>query len=204
MPVSLRTNALLDLETVKRWLQVPTADTTQDDILKECINDASDIIEQRTSRKLKSQSVTEYHTGRNQNRLLFKQWPATAIAEVWIDNDSVFTDLSRKLDSGLYRISDGIELVLIGRLFPRGENNVKVVYTAGYSAPIPATLERAAKLLVEFFYQSRTDRRLGQTSKSKGGENVGFVDGYPKEIIELIDLFARSEFANLETNVNNS
>lgn len=204
MPVALRSNALLDLPTVKRWLQVATADTSQDDILNECINDASGVIEQRTSRLLKSQSVTEYHNGRNANRLLFKQWPVTAVAEVWIDSSSEFTDLQNKLASSLYRIVDGIELVLIGRLFPKGENNIKVVYTAGFTAPLPAALERAAKLLVEFFYQSRTDRRLGQTTKSKSGENVSYVDGYPKEIIDLIEPYCRVEFPNIETAVSNS
>lgn len=202
MPVALNANAFLTLEQAKRWLGIPSTETGPEDLVSELINEASDAIERITSRKLKALELTEYREGRDTNRLLFREYPVNSVASVRIDASSVFTDPSTLLAATEYNVQNGMELVLSRRI-PRGDRNVKLVYNAGYTT-IPPVLERACKLIIEHAYQMRTDRRIGQSSKSKAGESVSFTDGIPKAAQELIDPFIRYEFPNLEGPVQNT
>jgi len=79
--------------------------------------------------------------------------------------------------------------------------NIKVVYYAGYKSVVapgsgpdlPADLQHASILLVEWMYQMRADRRLGVQGKAKNQENIKFSQGMPPEVVELLEAHRRCD-----------
>ena len=190
------TIALTTLERAKEQCQIPDAETEIDNIMTRFINEASQRIENMTKRKLKSRTFTEYQDGSGNSRILTRQWPVISVAEVWLDSSSEFTDAAKMVDSSYYHIDQQNEgLVMRGgcRKFTRGIRNVKLVYDAGY-ATIPADLEGACLWMIEFLYEARSDERIGTSTKSKGDENVSFLQDVPEFIKDTIDKYTRFEF----------
>lgn len=198
MPFTLDTViALTSLENAKQQNQIPPAEPGQDDILTRFINEASQALENRTSRKLKERTYTEYHDGRNNNRLITLQWPVNSIAELWVDSSGEFTDVTKKLDPTDYYIDQQKEGIVLrgacGGFFSKGIRNIQVIYDAGYD-PVPADLEGACLWMVEFLYDMRSDERVGHQSKSKNSENVTFNQDVPQFVLDTIERYSRFEF----------
>lgn len=191
--MALNTNALTTLAMMKTYLGIGVSDTSQDTLIEYFINVTSDAIERYTQRKLKQVSITEYQDGRNQDRLLLKEWPASKPSAVYSDSNWTF-DSTTLIDSASYDVTNETDLVLNSGVFPKGKRNIKVVYTAGYST-IPSALEHACILFTENIYMARSDRRNGVNSKSKSGENVTFLDGMTAQIQQLLEPFVRTDFA---------
>lgn len=195
--MTLNANALTSLANVK--VQLGISVTTEDAFLERLINVASQQIERHCNRKFKSTAYTESFDGPMGNQIVLPQYPVTAIAGVWVDSTRVFasesqldaTDISdadQDLSRGLLRRVTG--------LFPKGVRNIKVTFTAGYSsieAQAP-DLEYACILLVEMAYRSRSDRRIGRRSISRGEESVSYLTEWPIEVIGLLDAYRREFF----------
>lgn len=196
------TIALTSLEKARQQCHIEDTDTSQDDILTRFINEASMRIETLTSRILKSRSITEYHDGRNNNRLITRQFPISVVSELWIDNSSEFTDSEDQLASTDYHIDEeNVGIVLASSCsssFRKGTRNIKIVYTGGYDT-IPVDLEGACLWMVEYLYDMRSDERIGTQSKSKNSESVVFHTDVPPFVQTVIDKYTRFEFA-LATN----
>lgn len=197
----LNSNALTTLAEAKSFLDIPTANTSADARIERFINAASDWIENYIARKIKSQTITEYHDGRLSNALLLRQWPAQKPTEVNIDGTWQFA-AATKLAADEYDVNDEGWLMLRSSVFPRGTRNIKIVYVGGYSA-VPSALEEACLMLVEYFYMHRNDRRSGVRSKSKNGENISYMDSIPGNITSMLDNYRRVEFPNSEAVVDN-
>lgn len=199
MPVTLDSNALVTLAVCKEMLNIPDADTGQDEVLKRLINSCTFRIERYIDRKVKKRSWTEYQDGRNNDRLLLRQWPAEKPSEVWIDADSKFTDTANKLATSDYELEiaangEGVGIILMGGLyFPNGRRNVKIIYPGGYD-PIPYDLEEACWQFVEFLYNVRNDQRIGVISKGKNNETTQYEQGIPKFLLPTLDLYRRNDF----------
>jgi len=208
MAVTPHTYALTTLATVKEHINIPGANVDFDDILQRFINATTERMENMTGRLLGKRTFTEYQDGRSNDRTTTNQWPAIKPTEVWIDNDSLFTDATTQLALADYELEldatgAGFGIVLLdGRVFDRGTRNVKLVYEAGYD-PIPDDLELAAIFMAEYFYDVRSDRRIGTESKGKNQENTRFLQDYPTFVLEIIDRYKRFEFATANVAVQN-
>ena len=207
MAVTLNDNALTLLATAKDHLDLPAANTDYDDRVSRMLNQASSLIESHTKRILVTQEHTEFYDGRRNNRLITNQFPilggsATGNKPVlYISANRSFTD---PVDPDGYFFNDS-ELIY-PNVFPRGRNNIKIVYNAGLGKvdtvaqtnTLPADLELACLDTVLWLYDSRTDRRIGKTSKNKGDESVAYSVGLPQEIVEFLDKgYTREEFPAL-------
>jgi len=207
--MALNANAIVSLADMKLWLDVPALDVTKDSIIELHINAASERIEQYLSRSLVRQQYVERYDGRSSDLVLLRNFPAEKPTEVIVDNTWEFT--SDPIDPERYDIQDGMTVKLNYGIFPRGSLNVRVTYYAGYQNPIslgagptfPSDLQLAARWLVDWQYQQRTDRRLGMGGKGKQGENISFIQGMPKEVTEILDQYKRMEFPNVPGSVVN-
>lgn len=159
---------LTTLVSLKEWLQIPTATTTDDALLSRLITSASAFMGAWLNRILTSASYTEQYDGNGGSVIQVANFPVTAVASVSVDGVSI----SASPDSGIVQSGfafDDRSIWLVGYSFNRGHRNVKITYTAGFSA-IPKDLEQACIDLVSLKYKGRD--RIGQTSKSLGGETV--------------------------------
>lgn len=193
---TLDTYALTTLGGVKEHLNILDADTTQNNVLTRMINSSTQMIENWLDRRVLRRQYTEYYDGRGNNRMLLANWPVEKPSELWDDTSSEFTDVSNKLATTEYQVDgDGpnpVGVVLIGRRFSKGTRNIKVIYYAGWTA-VPAVIEEACILHVEFMFQMRSDRRIGTQTKGKNQENITYRSDVPEFVKEMLYPYQRIE-----------
>jgi hypothetical protein len=201
--MALNANALTTLAIAKKWIKIPTTVTDQDDVVEILINGFSQEIEALAQRKLKSQSVTEIKHGRGTNLILFREWPVTAISELRIDGGSLFTDPATVIDPADYTLADdGNSLLLIGGTFPRGYNNVRVTYTAGYTT-VPADLQQACLDLCFWKYRTRESGDIGRKQKGKASESEQWHQDWPPGPLAAVMRYKRTEMPGIDAPVQN-
>lgn len=203
--MAVNANALTTLAMARTYLKVPTAtvDAALDTMIEFFINASSEYIEKETDRKLKSQSITELQHGRKSNLLLLKQWPVTAITSLHIDAQGVYGS-DTLIDAAEYRIADDSNsLLLMDQIFPNGYNNIKVVYTAGF-ASVPTDLEHACLWLVTWYDSLRNNKDIGRPQKSKGDESFQISQSAPKDVIDAITRYKRTEMPGANALVFNT
>jgi len=206
--MALNSNALVTVANVKVHLDIPSADVSQDAKIELYINTASERIERHLDRKLIYQQHTERQDGRGSDRVMLKHYPAQKPNQVF---DDPSWDFLTPIAIADYDIEDAGVVVLRRARFQRSNLNVKVVYNAGYksivapgSGPdLPADLQHACILLVEWMYQMRADRRLGVKGKAKNQENISFTQGMPAEVVELLDPHRRIDAPLTPASVGN-
>lgn len=141
----LKTNALTSLAAAKAYLKLQVS--VDDETIEDLINASSSAIENYCKRRFKEQTyLEEEFDGTGKSHLLLDQYPVKSIGAVTIDGNL--------LTPGQYKVKkrNGI-LLHNGGIWPRGEINVTVSYTAGYTE-IPSDLELACKHLVMSYFKS--------------------------------------------------
>lgn len=192
--MALNANALTTLNMAKTYLKIPLAETSQDALVEFFINAASELIERETDRKLKAQSVVDTLHGRSSNMVMLSQWPVNSITELRIDNSSDFTESSTLIDADEYRIGDDKNtLVILSQTFPKGYNNIRVTFNAGYST-IPSDLEHSCLWMVFYYHKMRIAEDIGRSSRSKGDESTSMIQEAPAEVKNTILRYKRTEF----------
>jgi uncharacterized phiE125 gp8 family phage protein len=192
--IALNVNAMTTLAFAKSYLKIPSLVTTDDDIVSYFINAASDELERQCDRKLKAQSITEVQHGRGQNIIQLREFPVNSITSLRLDRDGVFTDPSTLIPATSYAIADhGNCLLYKHATFPKGYNNIQVVYNAGYST-LPSDIEHACLWLVFWYYKIRNAEDIGRTSKTKEGETVSYLQEAPQMVKNAILAHKRTEF----------
>lgn len=162
---------LTTLEALKIHLGI--TETGEDQKLTQWLIAADKTVERFTGRKLASQQHTEYFDGNGRPLLVLTHRPVTAITSVHVDHDGYYghgasafpaaTEWTLGTDFAPKRLDEseengGILLALKSRDFahvehidrgvwPCGNGNIKVVYTAGYT-DIPEDVQEAVWLLV--------------------------------------------------------
>jgi len=182
----------VSLSDMKDHLDIPSGNTSQDARLTRFITAASDWIEIFLDRSLESASYEHFFDGRANDRFTMKQWPVTAISGVRVNQDSDFSDANDEMDAEDYSIDNDIGIVLINTKFPRGNRNVRIQYTAGY-ASIPTPIQEATYWIVEFWYNMLGDRRVGQSSKSKGDETTSYLGEPPVFVKKMLIPYKRCD-----------
>lgn len=184
-------NELTDLATAKEHLNIPVAETGQDAILTRFIAEASKTIERFIDRNILTRTYTEYQDGRNQNRIMLRNFPAEKPSELRLDFTSVFTDADTLVDTDDYEIDTlGNEVLFIKRIFPKGTRNIKIVYDAGYTT-VPEDIESACLWLVEWYFDTRGSRNITEKARGKSGENIRWRDDWPDWLVRQLELYKR-------------
>jgi hypothetical protein len=132
--------------------------------------------------------------------------PCNKPTELWDDIGNEFTDAANQIDATEFTTEGdpAIGVVLLGGLkFSRSNQNIKVVYEAGYDT-VPYDVEEACILTVEFMYDMRADRRIGTQSKGKNAETTTFLGNLPEFVTDMLMPYQRFEFGHASIAVQNS
>jgi hypothetical protein len=209
MAATLNSNALVDLDSFKTYVKVPLATTTEDDSLRDVINEASALIESYCNRKFREESVSEVRDGGRTPEILLYQWPVTSISSVAIDSQRLFP-VSSQLDSSAYTIGknekgEGYTVELYDQVFPRGRKNVQVSYTYGYAAfsDVPADLQLACKRTGAYYWRLQQNEAFYEVQKTKGNENLTIIDGIPMSATQILANYVRLEMLAPPDSVRN-
>lgn len=206
--------SLVTLDEVKDHLGIPLADASFDVTLERIIDRSSAWIDAYLSRLLISREWTEIQDGTRGNSLVLRNYPAWDISFFRSrSEDGTFDDPALDIPAAQYALEDSSVIRLIqGRILPRGTMNLKVVYQAGYrradqtvtAAPLlPLDIVMACVLMVEFYYQTKNDRSINVSSKSRSGQSVSLIHDTPAEVKNLLEAHRRLEFAALNLPVMN-
>lgn len=189
--MALNANALTTVAVAKEHLGIQASDASQDGRLELFINVSSDRIANYCNRQLVATDLVDFVHGGMSNMLMLSQWPINSVAQVAIDSNGQFASDTVILPTDYRVINEGT--LLYKSIFPYGYGNVKVAYNAGY-VQIPADLQMACLLFVEWLYRFRNTGSIGRSSISKGDESTTILQDIPPIIKSLVDPFRRTEF----------
>jgi hypothetical protein len=116
----------------------------------------------------------EYHDGDSTGTLML-DWPkVTSITAASTRSDTTWTDLDAT-ELGQLQVSDTGIVYWDGSYWPRGTRNLKLTYTAGYTA-VPTAVKRAA-LLIAATELPTSNVTFTAESYEGGGMQVSFAEG---------------------------
>jgi hypothetical protein len=177
------TGDLTSLANVKAWLSIQT--DTDDVVLSRLISSASQYIQSWLNRLFASQTYTERRGGTGTDVMAFADYPVTAVTSVIVDGSTI--PLSNGISYG-YLFDDKF-LYFIGGRFGMSRMNVQLTYTAGY-ASVPLEIEQSCIELIGIRYKER--QRIGENSKSIGGETVSFdVKDMPNSVKTILNNYRK-------------
>jgi hypothetical protein len=163
--------ALASVEAIKQYLDIRV--DTDDALLYRLAEAETDWL----TAALRMGGVTETQYDRRLNgsgseRLLLPEYPIIEVIDVLVEGEVIPLADDDGETGYWYSPGDCVLQLIGGYVFPRGVGNVNVVWTAGYK-PVPSDLEQLCIELVGTKYVWR--KRIGESSKSLGGETVAYV-----------------------------
>lgn len=139
--------------------------TTSDELLREILDEATDLAERRVGRALRRKTVVESHAG-GSSGILLRQPPALSITSV-VENGTT-------LDASAYFVRESSGVLYRGTAtapycWPSG--TVVVTYVAGYADP-PSAAKRGVKAIAKWLYQSEQNMggRFGVDESQYAGD----------------------------------
>ena len=135
--------SLVSLANVKEYLKIATAVTTDDTMLTNIITRIEKTMKIAMQQEVEYASYTEYYDGDGTDTLLLNQFPISTITSIHDDTDRAYgSDTLISSADYVFYANEGM-VQLDGLTFTEGKQNIKVVYSAGFS-PIPEDIKLAA------------------------------------------------------------
>ncbi len=180
---------LCTLDDVKAYMDIDVTrmDPSQDDLVTSLITRMSTQIDNYCDRTFASTEYTEYYNGGGLSYLYTDNYPIISVSS--INDDSTWEwGSSTLIDSDDYRISNSARQILLNDThFGNYTENVKIVYTAGYST-IPYDLVKVCIVEVVSEFKRRKDPHVA--SKSVGdGTLTRYETGFLPSTITILDKY---------------
>jgi len=171
---------LTTLADLRQWLTIPDAVTDDDELLTRAISAVSAAIQTYLNRTIAQASYTDTRNGNGGYALSFGQYPVSAVASLSIDGNSIPASSSPTTPGYVFSPT---QLLLRCYRFCTGVQNVTFTYTAGYVST-PLELAQACIEWISLRYRERD--RIGQRSKSVGGETISYFIGAMPDSCKLV------------------
>ena len=178
-------NDLTTLSFVKNWLQIKPDIIGDDGFLQHQVTTASAMIQQRLNRTIPQATYTETRNGMGQRALKLINQPVISVASVSVNGTDIPARPSPTASGFTF---DEALVYLAGWCFAKGQQNIVVVYDAGYPQ-VPADLENAVAEVIAWKFRYRD--RIGVSSKVLAGETNAYFKGLPDDLLEVIDQYKR-------------
>ena len=159
-------------------------------------------IENHTHRILYEREIGEFHDGYNQNSIELKEYPVTEVNRISIRQ---FTKLCAfiPLESEAYTCQtqeNGFSTIFLQNnySFPKGQQNIKVLYTAGYnSETLPDDLQMAVCETVSWLYKRMKARQIGVTQlvdERNRASRFTYDKTLPDHVREILEPYRKKEW----------
>ena len=182
---------LTTLAAVETYLGLP-AGNSDEPKLSALITACSTAFASYCGRQFASAAFTDVRNGTGSTSLWLKQSPITAVSSVIVDGDSIPAGggWANGVRQPGYSFDDNY-IYLFGHRFCKGQQNVQVVYTAGYAA-IPADLAQACNEQVAFRYKETKDLGKRSITGPAQGQSTNFVIAdFMPNTRRVLDLYRR-------------
>ncbi len=189
--MALRPNTILAIADARTWCHGDPADASADAKVEQSADSASERLETWTSRVYRARDLDEYYDGDGWSTVLYlRRFPVISVTTFTIDDAAV--DATRYV---LDRVQGRI-LLKLGFKYPNGQQNVHVVYRAGYEtdAELPADALELARELCKRFYRLRTQG--GGVFQTVNVGNSSFIvrDELPRDLKLAIEQLSDKRF----------
>lgn len=203
----MATGDLCVLADVKAFLNI-TNSTADDAILARLITATSSRIAQYIQRTIGTGTITQTLNGSGTNQIFLGRWPLTAITSLTVN--SAIVPLSINGSAGyIAQIWDGSSIPIPEPVvsltggygiysarsygpgagtFTKGNSNVSIVYTAGFTT-VPTDLAQACIELVMQSYNQRL--RIGQNSVNQATQQINFQTKMLESVKEALQPYKR-------------
>lgn len=176
--------SLATLASLKEHAQINV--TTWDAMLTTLLTRVSAAIRRHVrGRTFESANYTEYYNG-GSDKIALRYLPVTAITSVHEDSARTTWDASTLIASTDYTFDANSGLLLFDYTVPRGNRNVRVVYTAG-DAAVPDEVALACVIWAAHVWAR--SKSHGMTSESGGNVSASYDLGpMPEEVKSMLEL----------------
>ncbi len=155
------------------------------------IEQASDVVDAHCGRDFTHHvDESERHDGTGRRRLRLRGHPIVAVTSVEVGGVSLIEDLEYEVDAG-----PGILERVDGAVWPRGQRNISVVYSHGYTVPPGAIAGVVEDLVVGALTHAARNRAVkGASSMSMDGYSVAYSElsrlmGLAPEQVQVLDRY---------------
>lgn len=192
--------ALTSVADVKESLGIDSGDTSQDNLIKRKINQATLFIESycnlaRDHHFAQTTYTNEEYDGTGRNTIVLRMRPVSSISSFQRRNSTLSDGTFEDVESELYfkDLTAGIIELVVNTNY--GWNRYRVTYTAGYST-IPADLAEACVTLASY-YVDNSASGTAVKKKQEGSrsieyfQNAGSSDNSIIDQLGLDDLLSR-------------
>lgn len=194
--MALKAYALCTLARCKRHIGISEADTSNDELLTDLINEATDAIETRCNRRFLLTSYSEWVDGEGDDELFLKNFPIISVSSL-VDGETTLTERESVTDDG-FVVYDEEGYIWNDSGFSQGHKNISISYVAGYASDsYPEDLVKGAVLLVSHWYNVRGAEGI-EAERTPGGYSVQYakdIDDIPSEILSLVIPYKRFAIA---------
>ena len=201
---------LITLEEFKDYLgQGAKKSPAQEDLMKACVAAASNMVRDALSLDVDQRSYDEIYDGNGRPFLPLRNVPvAPSPLPVVTENGAALTvtagydvtaDVAVDFERGYLKRQLGPTVISGQRSFfpgswTRGFQNVRAVYTAGFS-PIPEEFKMLTRYLASRYFVEPDERRIGKSRVGQGSHSTEFIEGLPEMYKEIIRINRRTYLA---------
>jgi hypothetical protein len=197
--------ALVSVSDVKESLGIASGDTSQDNLIKRKINQATLFIESycglaRDHHFKEATYTNEEYDGTGNNTIVLRMRPVTSITSFQRRNSTLSDGGFEDVESELYYkdLTAGIIELVVRTNW--SWNRYRVTYTAGY-ATIPADLSEAAAILASYYVENSASGTAVK-KKQEGQRTIEYFDSSSSsnsiiDSLGLDDLLSRYKQYNL-------
>jgi len=164
----------IDKDDIKTELN--TTDTTFNTLLDLLAAAIESMWDELTCRTWYTTTHTEYHRAPERtNKIFLKNYPVTSVAYLYDDPDWEYGAASLISSSDYHTNADNGVVVYDG-YFYEGDDNIKIVYTAGYTASnVPAWLKQLlVRQACHWFEQAKNKRWHVSSESHPGGGTISY------------------------------
>jgi len=170
-------NALLvSLGEVKDEIGLLPTESELDDILQSMLNEVFSLWEELTERTWELTSLTEYYNGqKNMSKLSMRNYPIISVTSIHDDAERIFGS-DTEIPTADIHFDSPNGIIFCGG-FNVGFQNIKVIYTTGYTLEtVPKWLKAIIKRQVAHWHRQRTANTsdLFSVSIHAGGGTTSF------------------------------
>jgi hypothetical protein len=187
---------VLQLGELKTYIEgSTTGSTVYDEQYNQIINGVSAFINMHCDRVMKFTAYTSGiepdYDGNGTAYMYLRNIPVstTGIVVYVADDNRQFTTDTIVASSDVAIKSDDGRVSLYSEVFKSGHQNVRVIYSAGYSSDLmPWDVRRAALELCQFYWNRQTKKdRIGVRNESFEGGSRTFETDMPWSVIKLLE-----------------
>lgn len=186
--------ALIDVDSVKETLGIPSSNTSKDNLIRRKINQATEMIVGYCNRRFDEQTgVVEYYDGSGLEQLLLRNRPITATTTFTLEardtslNDNDFTTV----DTDHYFVDTAAGVIDGLSTFSGRYDRYKVTYSYGW-ATIPSDVAEACASLAAYLVNNDPSQVANVASKKEGTREIRYSNnkgGYDTDnLIEQLGL----------------